>query len=127
MSRMRIMKQLLVDFRTLKIELYSWPRLIENDSQIANIKQKHFLEIGVSCSLCTSVKKSKAGCPFHCAHHGDGPVVAESKCLRTVIKRGIINFVIFQGGNFNSRHINPSLSLSLICINAIIDSLLTVH
>lgn len=127
MSPMRIIKQLPVDFRTLKIELHLWLRLNENDSRIANIKPKHFPEMDVSCSLCSSLKKSKWAVLFHCAHHGHGSGVKKSKCFRTVFKRGIINFVIFQGGIFNSRRINPSLSLSLICINTIIDSLLTVH
>lgn len=68
MSHMRIIKQLPVDFRTLKIELHLQLRLNENDSRIANIKQKHFLEIDVSCSLCASLREEQVGCSFSTVH-----------------------------------------------------------
>lgn len=84
-----------------------------------------FLATAVSCSVCTGLKGWKV--LSHDTHHGRGSAVKESKHLRTVIKRGIANFLNTQGGIFNSRQINLSMSLSLICINTIIDSLLTVH
>lgn len=125
MSHMRIIKQLPENFRTPKTELHLQLTLNEHDCSIANIKQ-NTSQRQMCLVLCTSLKKVWA-VPLCGAHHGDGSVVKESKRLRTATKRGIINFAIFQGGIFNSRHINPSMSLSLICINTIIDSLLTVH
>jgi hypothetical protein len=73
--------------------------------------------------LCLHYERRKAWPPFSREWFS----AKESIYLRTVIKRGIIYFVIVQGGILNSRHINPSMSLSLICINTVIDSLLTVH